>query len=189
MCFVWGWLYPWAWAGRTCDFGRANLCSPFPWPQPLFRFEHMIKSGSIKVKWNSLVTLMLELLGGRGFSFHWIRVVMLWASSLGTILWSQILEPIQRRTGNRGPETLWLNQASPVGKIQHGPFCEPIKYPFSLLFLKPVGNGFSVIYNSTPFNISVISLCSVTPFISLYFALAPLEEEQIKTGEGKNRSK
>lgn len=50
MCFVWSGLYPWAWAGRTYDFGRANLCSPLPCPQTLFRFERMIKSGLLKLE-------------------------------------------------------------------------------------------------------------------------------------------
>lgn len=63
VCFMWGWLYPRDWGSRACDLGRASLYSSFPWPQPLFRYEHMIKSGPIKVRWNSMVALLLELLG------------------------------------------------------------------------------------------------------------------------------
>lgn len=68
---------------------------------------------------------------------------------LGTILWSQILEPIQsKKSRKEGPRDIVMNQASPVGKIQHEPFCELIKYPFSLLLLKLVGVRFSVTCNS-----------------------------------------
>ena len=67
MCFVWGWLHPWTWKSAACDLGKTNLFSPFPWPQPWFRYGHVIKSGPVKVKQNSILTLLFELLRKQTF--------------------------------------------------------------------------------------------------------------------------